>query len=105
MVPRSYLTSLLLVVALRYYNLSIVLTMNLNAPEHQPPVAREVAVIGFASEKMFSDPDATIVRRLNQRKKPYIPYLYHLYKSCSFASIEISSFFSTSQLSKRQDSS
>jgi hypothetical protein len=46
---------------------SIIINMNLNAPEHQPPVAREISVVEFASDKMFSDPDATIAGRLNQR--------------------------------------
>jgi hypothetical protein len=46
----------------------IALTMNLNAPDHQPPVARDVTVIGFASNKMFSDPDGIVAGRLNQRE-------------------------------------
>ena len=41
--------------------------MNPNAPEHQPDVARDVAIIRLARDKLFSPPDNETAKKLNKR--------------------------------------
>ncbi|PVH86689.1 hypothetical protein DL98DRAFT_582638 [Cadophora sp. DSE1049] len=41
--------------------------MNPNAPEHQPDIARDVAIIRLARDKLFSPPDDETAKKLNKR--------------------------------------
>jgi hypothetical protein len=43
--------------------------MNPNAPEHQPEVIRDVAVVRFVAEKAFSEPDEGAIKLINQCMK------------------------------------
>ncbi|KAJ5054835.1 uncharacterized protein L3040_001098 [Drepanopeziza brunnea f. sp. 'multigermtubi'] len=45
--------------------------MNPNAPEHQPDVACDTAIIHAAREKMFSPPDEETVEKLNKRVRAF----------------------------------
>ncbi|KAH7412569.1 hypothetical protein BKA64DRAFT_770276 [Cadophora sp. MPI-SDFR-AT-0126] len=41
--------------------------MSPNAPEHQPDIARDVAIIRLARDKLFSPPDDETAKKLNKR--------------------------------------